>query len=155
MLTRSRNMPKRCAVFPLPLELFSLTWWGLFTAHIYHCGEGARPRRALRRTEEEDQKVAREYIHKVLHRLEKGKRRPPDSGSGAPAQPHHHDNTATPSITAIINTIAASRGRGRRRNGDRDGDEHGRSYESKCGRGRPEHGRRRSSSPQNRTRARP
>jgi hypothetical protein len=43
-------------------------------------------------------KFAREYIHKVLHRLEKGKRRPPDSGSGASAQSHHHDtNTTTPS----------------------------------------------------------
>lgn len=47
-------------------------------------------------------KFAREYIHKVLHRLEKGKRRPPDSGSGsgsgASAQSHHHDaSTTTPS----------------------------------------------------------
>jgi [histone H3]-lysine36 N-trimethyltransferase len=42
-------------------------------------------------------KFAREYIHKILHRLEKGKRRPPDSGSGASVQSHHRDgNTTTP-----------------------------------------------------------
>ncbi|KAF8487420.1 hypothetical protein DFH94DRAFT_641821 [Russula ochroleuca] len=46
-------------------------------------------------------KFAREYINKVLHRLEKGKRRPPDSDSGASAQSrrHHHfhaDTTTSP-----------------------------------------------------------
>jgi hypothetical protein len=27
---------------PLPLELFSLTWLGWFTAHTYHCGKGEK-----------------------------------------------------------------------------------------------------------------
>ncbi|KAH9984712.1 hypothetical protein BJV77DRAFT_1062120 [Russula vinacea] len=42
-------------------------------------------------------KFAREYINKVLHKLEKGKRRPPDSDSGASAQSrrHHHFHTDT------------------------------------------------------------
>ncbi|KAF8496200.1 hypothetical protein F5888DRAFT_1615065 [Russula emetica] len=47
-------------------------------------------------------KFAREYIHKVLHRLEKGRRRPPDSGSGASARSYHHDaNTSTPSLPPL------------------------------------------------------
>lgn len=47
-------------------------------------------------------KFAREYIQKILHRLERGKRRPPDSGSGASVQSHHRDgNTTTPPLAPL------------------------------------------------------
>ena len=44
-------------------------------------------------------KFAREYIHKVLHKLEKGKRRPPDSDSGMSAQSRGHHPHSSKSTT--------------------------------------------------------
>ncbi|KAH9969992.1 hypothetical protein BGW80DRAFT_1176844 [Lactifluus volemus] len=49
-------------------------------------------------------KFAREYIHKVLHRLEKGKHsRPPDSTSPAPSSRHRdgHSDTQSPTRTGL------------------------------------------------------
>jgi histone-lysine N-methyltransferase SETD2 len=102
-------MPKRCAVFPL-IELFSLTWLGwLQLTHIIAEKEkkssNYKDNKLDVLSDEKKAKIkkfAREYIHKILHRLEKGKRRPPDSGSGASVQSRHHDgNTTTPPLPPL------------------------------------------------------
>ncbi|KAH9061931.1 hypothetical protein EDB87DRAFT_1610315 [Lactarius vividus] len=41
-------------------------------------------------------KFAREYVHKVLHRLERGKRRPPDSATSPTTTPHHRADMPPP-----------------------------------------------------------
>ena len=67
MLTCSRNRPKRCVVFRLPLELFSLTWLGWFTAHIAEKENKLDLDALSDEKEAKIKKFAREYIHKVLH----------------------------------------------------------------------------------------
>jgi hypothetical protein len=110
MSTRLRSMPKRWGVFPLPLELLRLHGWdGLQLTHIISEKEkkssSYKDNKLDALSDEKKAKIkkfAREYIQKILHRLEKGKRRPPDSGSGASAQSHHHNgNTATPPLHSL------------------------------------------------------
>jgi hypothetical protein len=109
MSIRSRSMRKRYAIFLFLLTCFHLHGWdGLQLTHVIAEKEkkssGYKDNKLDALSDEKQAKIkkfAREYIHKVLHRLEKGKRRPPDSGSGGSAQSHHDANTATPPLPPL------------------------------------------------------
>src|SRR5713226_80858 len=98
MSTHSRSKRKRYVVFPPLLGCFRLQRWDdLQLTHIIAEKEkksSSYKDNKLEALSDEKKikikKFAREYIQKVIHKLEKGKRRPPDSGTSTSAQSHGH-----------------------------------------------------------------